>query len=184
MGRSRDAALLLTLPLALLGAQSTCERSGPETVYALTADSQLARGCFEPLACPVAVSEDLGGTFRLRLQLAGDLFDLYEVREVFWLARIHGEDVPITGSGFYLDGVAEDQLQLNLRIGDEDVQAFDSGRVPGGPPGGPQLRVRGPDAVRRGLPRVYGARREPATVRMPEVPVRGAAGGPTRDRGR
>jgi hypothetical protein len=49
------------------------------TVYALTADSSLARGCFAPLACPVALAEDLGGTFRLAPILSDELTDVYVV---------------------------------------------------------------------------------------------------------
>ena len=141
MGRWSRGILLLSFAVLLLGAQDSCEGRGPERVYALTADSGLAQGCFPPLLCPVALAEDLGGTFRLRLLSAGDLFDLYEVRDVFWLVRLYGEDLPITGSGSYLDGLVEDQLVLNLRVGDEPTQVFDSGRVPSGPTGSSEIAI-------------------------------------------
>jgi hypothetical protein len=118
--------------LGLVAANGQCERPQPlESVYALTADSALREGCFAPLQCPVALADDLGGTFRLALVAPGGATDLYAVRDVFWLVRLYGEDIPITGSGSYLDGPVQDRLQLELKIGDEEVQHFDSGFVPG-----------------------------------------------------
>jgi hypothetical protein len=135
--------LLAAAALLLLGSDGPCApRPDPgRTVYALTADSTFSRGCFSPLACPIVLAEDLGGTFVLQLLSAGDLGDLYEVREVFWLARLGGEDIPITGSGSYLDGLVEDRLTLRLRVGDEASQVFDSGPVPSRPPGSREIAI-------------------------------------------
>ena len=136
MRRAPRNGLLLTLAaLVLLGADGSCvPRSEFGTVYALTADSNLERGCFAPLACPIALAEDLGGTFRLVPRSTIGLTDVYTVEEVFWLVRIGGTDTPIRGSGSYFDGVTEDRLQLRLRVGDADTQNFDSGPVPSAPP--------------------------------------------------
>lgn len=141
-GGPRSVAGVLLL-LGLTGANGNCEQpQAPASVYALTADSRMLEGCFAPLDCPVAGSEDLGGTFRLELVAAGGAVDLYAVRDVFWLVRIYGEDVPITGSGTYLDGLVQDRLQLELTIGDEEAQRFDSGRVPGrGPLGSSDIDI-------------------------------------------
>ena len=143
MRRVRRNGLVLTLAaLLLLGAEGSCApRSDRGTVYALTADSTLARGCFAPLACPVALAEDLGGTFRLAPIFSDELTDVYAVREVFWLARIGGTDTPITGSGTYSDGVTEDRLRLKLRVGDAEPQVFDSGLVPSAPPGAEEIAI-------------------------------------------
>lgn len=148
MERRRLTALLpAVIGLALLGARG-CVPLGSQTlvsqtdrVYALTDDSQLLRGCFPPLACPVEIAADLGGTFRTRLVQVGDLVDLHEVRDVFWLVRIGGQDVPITGAGSYFDGVTEDQLLLELRVGDAEPELFTSGPVPSGPPDGAVLDI-------------------------------------------
>lgn len=146
-GIRRSGIFALALVIPLLGSNGKCEREphgAPGTGgsdWALTADSTLMEGCFAPLRCPVAIAEDIGGTFRLELLAAGALADLYDVRDVLWLARIRGEDVPITGSGTYLDGHSEDRLQLELRVGDEPVQIFDSGPVPGGPPGAREIDI-------------------------------------------
>jgi hypothetical protein len=132
----RNGLLLTLAALVLLGADGSCvPRSQLGTVYALTADSNLARGCFAPLACPIAMAEDIGGTFRLVPRFADGLNDVYAVQEVFWLVRIGGTDMPIRGSGTYFDGVTEDRLRLRLRVGDADTQIFDSGPVPSAPPG-------------------------------------------------
>jgi hypothetical protein len=143
----RSWILAVSLAIPLLGTNGTCERDphavpgAVEGVWALTADSAMMEGCFAPLRCPVAIAEDLGGTFRLQLLAAGARADVYEVRDVFWLARIHGEDVPITGSGTYVDGLSEDRLQLELRVGDEPPQVFESGLVPSGPPGAREIDI-------------------------------------------
>jgi hypothetical protein len=141
--RSRTALLGAAIALALLGANGRCQPLAglDETVYALTADSSFARGCFPPATCPTVLAEDLGGTFRTRLVQAGGLGDLYEVRDVFWLVRFGGEDVPITGAGAYLDGVSEDQLALELRVGDEEPELYTSGPVPSGPPGSTAIDI-------------------------------------------
>ena len=143
----RSGILTIALVFPLLGTNGKCERdpnAGSGTargVWALTADSAMTEGCFAPLRCPVAIAEDLGGTFRLDLLAASAHTNLYDVRDVFWLARIRGEDVPITGSGTYLDGHAEDRLQLELRVGDEAPRNFDSGPVPSGPPGAREIDI-------------------------------------------
>jgi hypothetical protein len=138
----RDGLLVALAALLLLGADGNCvPRSQRGTVYALTADSSLARGCFAPLACPILLAEDLGGTFRLVPNSVDGLTDVYVVREVFWLARIGGTDTRITGSGTYFDGVTEDRLRLQLRVGDAEAQIFDSGPVPSAPPGSSEFAI-------------------------------------------
>ncbi len=137
--RSR-AVILVVLALLLLGARGRCEWPvAAERVYALAAESSLVEGCFPPLRCPVAISEFLGGTFRLERRAAGQVLDVYAVRDVFWLARFGGEDVPITGSGTFFDGLLHDRLALDLRIGDREAARFDSGFVPTGPFGAPEI---------------------------------------------
>ena len=67
------------------------------------------------------------------------------MRDLFWLVRVGGEDVPITGSGSYWIGgesAREHRLKLALRIGEEERQRFDSGFVPVEPPGFPRIDVR------------------------------------------
>jgi hypothetical protein len=127
---------IAALALLLVAAQGTCRpvEDEPAIVYGLTDDSEIAKGCFPPLACPAVAGQDLGGTFEIRRIATSDSADVYTVRHVYWLARIAGQDIRITGSGLYIDGVDEDQMRLDLRVGDEPVERFDSGPVPSGPP--------------------------------------------------
>ena len=126
--------LVVGLALALLGAQQTGSCGQPGRVYGLTADSSFQVGCFPPLLCPVAIADALGGTLRLvRIpQEEPALFDAFAVSDVYWLVRIGGEDIPITGWGVYRIGgelALQQRLILKLRVGDEEAQVFDSGLV-------------------------------------------------------
>jgi hypothetical protein len=144
MKPGRLASLLPAIvALLLVGANGSCDPSAakPDEVYGLTAESTLAQGCFAPLACPVALSPYIGGSFRLHWLAGGAAFDLYAVQDVYWVARIAGQDLPITGSGLYVDGVDEDRLRLDLRVGDAPPQSFDSGVVPSGPPGSSDIDI-------------------------------------------
>jgi hypothetical protein len=110
--------------------------AGP-TVYQLRPESALLRGCFDPCACPVLISEDLRGAFELERvapQPIG-LYDVYAVSNVSLLAKLGGELVHITGSGVYRVGgefAVLQQLTLDLSFGDQPPQRFDSGLQPGG----------------------------------------------------
>jgi hypothetical protein len=139
----RSILIPAALALLLVAANGTCSRAEVESdrVYGLTADSTFAQGCFPPLACPVALAAYLGGTFRLHRLLAGDGFELYEVREVYWVVRNQGQDLPITGSGTFEDGVDEDRLILDLRLGEAAPETFDSGLVPSGPAGSSKIDI-------------------------------------------
>jgi hypothetical protein len=122
---------LVALALLLLGAHPTrCTQPG--TVYGLTADSTaVVEGCFPPLTCPSAIS-DIRGTFRLVPLRVGVLFEEFGVMDAYWLVRVNGEDLRVTGFGKYQIGgefVTEHRLQLALQVGDGEVQFFDSGFV-------------------------------------------------------
>jgi hypothetical protein len=126
--------LLLVSLLGTLGTAS-CEQSG--FVYGLTADSEAVSGCFPPLDCPAVFAQSMSGTFRLTEVpfAAPSLFDTFLVSDVYWLMRLGGEDLPITGSGLYTRGVGSPsthRLQLVLRVGDQELEDFDSGLVEAG----------------------------------------------------
>jgi len=132
--RMRSLSVMIALLcLISLGAQRSCDHES--RVYALTADSNFTEGCFPPLMCPTLLAEAIGGTFRLSSLAAAEsgAFEEYAITDVYWLVRIGGEDIPITGSGMYrIGGVSDSQQQmvLSLRVGDAKVQVFDSGLVP------------------------------------------------------
>ena len=131
MKSRRKRLFLLALAFLLLGAHpDRCAQVG--TVYGLTADSTaVIEGCFPPLAC-LSVLSDIRGTFRLVPLRVGVLFEEFAVVDVYWLVRVNGEDLRVTGFGEYQIGgefVTEHRLQLTLQLGDGEVQFFDSGFV-------------------------------------------------------
>jgi hypothetical protein len=153
--------------LVLLGA--THGRSPRVRVYGLTTDSVYLAGCFPPLTCVVGIAEEVGGTFRLVRQprRKGDPFKRFAVQDVFWLVRIWGRDVPVTGWGRYQVGgePIQQRLELDLRVGDEPVQHFDSGLVTPEPPGFPRIDVRVSIHGERGFDQVFDLRAVPFPLR-------------------
>ena len=132
MKSRRKRLFLIALAFLLLGAQSDrCAQVG--TVYGLTADSTaIVDSCFPPLLCPSKPPSDIRGTFRLVPLRVGVLFEEFAVVDVYWLVRVNGEDLRVTGFGEYQIGgefVTEHRLQLTLQLGDGEVQFFDSGFV-------------------------------------------------------
>ncbi len=129
---------LLALALAVHGVRANAEiTSVPLRIYRLTAGSTFARGCFPPCLCPVLVSTDLHGTFTLTPLRTEppSLFDVFAVRDVRWKVKIGSSEVAITGSGTYERGgefALEQRLALDLAIGGDNPQHFDSGFVVGG----------------------------------------------------
>jgi hypothetical protein len=106
------------------------------TSYALGPESGLTQGCFEPCECPISTLQPLRGTFLLAERLPpGPLFREFVVFMVDWKLARGDETVPITGSGLYRVGgefAVQQQMELDLRIGDGPAQHFDSGLVVGG----------------------------------------------------
>ncbi len=103
-------------------------------LYKLGPDSTYESGCFLYCACPIVFS-GLEGTFILTFIEFDGLFWRYEVSDVQWTAFPEGPGLPITGSGAYRVGgefAAMHQLELDLVIGDEPEQHFDSGLIVGG----------------------------------------------------
>lgn len=135
--------ILVALTLLLLGAHPTrCAHS--DTVYGLTADSTaVVEGCFPPLMCPSALS-DIRGTFRLVPLRVGPLFEEFAVVDVYWLVRVSGEDLRVTGFGTYQtvgEFGTQQRMQLALQVGDGEVQLFDSGFVDSVPVVFPDLDI-------------------------------------------
>jgi hypothetical protein len=105
------------------------------TFYALEEASTFDYGCFEICACPI-VTQRLRGRFELKPAGVDPLFAYYEVTNLKW--QVFGWDhqrVDITGSGKYRVGgefAAQHQLALDLKVGDQPEQHFDSGLIQGG----------------------------------------------------
>jgi len=126
---------LFALPavLALLFAGSFAREAraqGPApTLYRLDLQSNYAEGCFDFCACPVWMTEDLGGTMRLTYESSDPGgFDHYTVDRVNWLIRAGGQERRVTGSGTYLVGgefAYLQHLELDLSIDGEPAAHYD-----------------------------------------------------------
>ncbi|UCE61006.1 MAG: hypothetical protein JSU63_04490 [Phycisphaerales bacterium] len=110
-------------------------------ILKLTPESQYQEGCFEGCMCPVLVRESVRGTFKFIYQG----FDpdtgvhVYAVEDVYWRVPLDDaslEPMTVIGSGVYRIGspdpitLLQHRMELDLRIGDEPIQHFDSGWVP------------------------------------------------------
>ena len=147
MGRaaSNGVDALLTVALAFSvaagalgsGVSPALAQGAPDasTIYRLNADSSFQQGCFAPCLCPIFLGSDLRGTLVLTSTGSDGLFKTYAVTDVNWTVAYGDREERVTGSGTYKVGGesgAQQQLALDLTIGDDPVQHFDSGLVAGG----------------------------------------------------
>jgi hypothetical protein len=127
------AALLLFELIA--GSTPASAQTG--TLYRLNKDSTFQQGCFPPCLCPIMIAVPVKGTFVLTPTGFDGLFSTYAVTDVNWLVTIGGTNTIVTGSGTYKFGgefALQQQLSLDLRVGADKVQHFDSGLVTGPAP--------------------------------------------------
>ena len=121
---------LLALMAPLVRAQSSAV---PGVHYRLDNDSTFQRGCFDPCACPVMENAPIGGKFRLTPSGSDSLYQYYAVTNVDWVVtQSNGTTLRIRGSGTFKIGgefAITEQLSLDLVVGDDPVQHFDSGVV-------------------------------------------------------
>jgi hypothetical protein len=113
---------------------ATTQDTGPR-IYRLAKTSTFQRGCFAPCLCPVMERGTEEGTLVLTPAGSSGLFDNYVVSEVNWTVHLSSGELRVTGSGTYKVGgefAAQQQLSLDLQVGDNPVQHFDSGLVVGG----------------------------------------------------
>jgi hypothetical protein len=142
---SAGVAAVLTVALAFSvvagalgpGVSPALAQGAPDasTIYRLNADSSFQQGCFAPCMCPILLGTDLRGTLVLTPTGSDGLFKTYAVTDVNWTAAHGDREERVTGSGTYKVGGesgAQQQLSLDLTIGDDPVQHFDSGLVIGG----------------------------------------------------
>ncbi len=126
--------LLLGLAPGLVRGQTVTDLP-PSQIYRLTDKSLYQDGCFPPCLCPIMVSSAITGTFRLSRASQDPLFTYYAVGDVNLIVPLGGGEIRITGTGTYKIGgefALVHQLQLELKVGDRDIQKYDSGLVVGG----------------------------------------------------
>jgi len=105
-----------------------------QVVYKLDKDTRLQRGCFGPCMCPVLISSNARGTFILTHTGFDGLYDNYDVTDVDWIVYQNGSKVRIKGAGTYRIGgevAIQQQLSLDLVVGSDPVEHYDSGLVSG-----------------------------------------------------
>ena len=107
-------------------------------IFRLNPESQYLHGCFDPCMCPLLIQENVRGTFKLvHLGYNGAIHE-YAVEDANWTVPFNDpiDSLRIIGSGLYLIGspdpttVVQHRMILDLTIGDEPVQHFDSGWIP------------------------------------------------------
>jgi len=119
---------------SVMAPRVTAQVSHPRGVhYRLDDDATFQRGCFDPCACPMFERASVKGTFRLTPSGADPRFQYYAVDDVsFKVAQPDGSVLPIQGSGTFKIGgefAIQEELSLDLVVGDDAVQHFDSGVV-------------------------------------------------------
>jgi hypothetical protein len=126
--------LVLGVQAALAQGASSAPSDAP-AIYRLTPNSTFQQGCFPPCLCPILLAGGFRGTFVLTPTGFDGLFNTYGVTDVNWTATVGDKEVRITGSGTYKVGgevAVQQQLALDLTVGANPVQHFDSGLVSGG----------------------------------------------------
>jgi len=102
--------------------------------YRLAKNAGFQEGCFGLCTCPLWFS-DLNGTFRLRPVSLNGSIDTYAVSDVDWLVTANGEEVGGEGTYTVFNQVAAlNRMQLDLAVGPDPVEHFDSGNVIVGAP--------------------------------------------------
>src|SRR5439155_967051 len=135
MRTSACAALALLALVAATrpaGARTAGDPTPTPTVYRLNQGSTYEQGCFGPCLCPVLIDAPVKGTFALTPTGSDGLFNTYAVTDVNWVVPIDGTDTIVSGSGTYRIGgefALQQQLSLDLQVGGEKAEHFDSGVV-------------------------------------------------------
>ncbi len=116
-------------------AQSTTPSAISPQIYRLAKTSTYQHGCFAPCLCPVMEQGSEEGTFVLTPSGSTGLFKNFAVSEVNWTVTLPSGPIRVTGSGTYKVGggvPVQQDLSLDLVVGSNTVQHFDSGLVAGG----------------------------------------------------
>ena len=105
--------------------------------YTLASESTFQQGCFPPCECLLGAPEPLSGTLALVDLRQDPLFTEFAVVSVDWLigAATDAGGTPVRGVGTYRVGgevAVQQQLSLDLWVGDDGPTRFDSGLVAGG----------------------------------------------------
>ncbi|MFZ4574545.1 MAG: GC-type dockerin domain-anchored protein [Phycisphaerales bacterium] len=121
----RAITAVLTVGSALSACAGSAWAQLSDTVLRLEAGSTFEQEyCLGPCTCPGRIERGaLAGTYRLSFVTIGNVFDLYEISDISWVARIGQESRVITGSGlyFYSDIANLHRIELDLLVGDDQT---------------------------------------------------------------
>jgi hypothetical protein len=133
---SRTAILLAISLAALAGVPASAQTTDPARVpYYLTTKSTFQRGCFDPCDCVLEQPRTMLGVFFLDPAGSDPLFTHYDVTGIQWVVLPLSDAIRITGSGTYRIGgefAIQHQLELDLQVGGDPIEHFDSGLLAGG----------------------------------------------------
>ena len=119
--------LLLFLPLILA---APAQADAPTVLYRLGPEASFQEGCFGQCMCPVLLA-GLRGTFGLTPAAPSGRFAVWTLSDIdWWIPEL---ETPVTGSGTFRRSPgpdAQQQLVLDLSLGGEPVERYDSGVVP------------------------------------------------------
>lgn len=100
------------------------------TFYQLDKSSSFQEGCFDPCLCPIMMNGTLQGTFLMQPVTDDGQTGIFDVVGLHWNFVRLEQEIAVTGSGRYTTEPARHRLELDLQVGDEAVQHFDSGWAP------------------------------------------------------
>lgn len=126
------AAIVLAAGLAIH--PTAAQPDVPSGVYRLNDLAEYQFGCFPPCLCPIWMTDSIRGTFKLVDVPDPDVtVNRYEVRQLLWLVDLEEPATWITGTGAYSvrrnTDVPYQRMELDLTIGENDPEHFDSGWV-------------------------------------------------------
>jgi hypothetical protein len=126
------SASALLVGVAAFAPAAAQEVAPPSIIYRLDKQSSYQTGCFDPCLCPLLVETATRGTMNLTAAGSDGLFAVYKVTDVNWTVSLGDPELRVTGSGTYRIGgdfALQEQLELDLQLGDQPTQHFDSGLV-------------------------------------------------------
>jgi hypothetical protein len=137
-GKSMEwSAGLGVIIFGVIACPALAQSASGGVIYRMTDRSTFQEGCFAPCMCPILEQCPVIGTFKLTHTGSNGGFEFYAVDDVNWTAAYSDPEIRTTGSGTYTIGspglltVVQHRLELDLKIGDNPVEHFDSGWVIG-----------------------------------------------------
>ncbi len=133
------AAVVLLVSATLAPTSSWADPLGVNSgaIYVLSPKATYQEGCFPPCLCPIMIEQPIDGTFKLTYAGSSNTgLHSYAVEDVNWTVPFFDPPLRIIGSGKYTIGspgpitLMQQRMELDLKVGQNAVEHFDSGWVP------------------------------------------------------